>query len=197
MNQPFDFSHFPILDTSRLHLREMTPQDVTALLKHFGNPEVIKYIDMQPIKTREQADEWLRWMGSYFAAHDGLRWGITLQQDRTFIGSAGIHNWNREARYAEIGYDIAQPYWGNGYATEVTHAIINFGINHMHLNRIEADIIAGNDASIRVLEKLGFQQEGILRERTYKDGKYHDILLFGLLSKDFEISRITHPVDKM
>jgi [ribosomal protein S5]-alanine N-acetyltransferase len=184
MSQPFDFSHFPTLDTDRLRLREMTPQDVTALLKHLGNPEVVKYMDMQPIKTREQANEWLRWMGSYFSAHDGLRWGVTLKADNTFIGSAGIGNWNREARYAEIGYDIAQPYWDNGYATEVSRAIIEFGINRMNLNRIEADIVAGNDASMRVLEKLGFQQEGILRERVYKDEKYYDVHLFGILKKD-------------
>lgn len=186
MSQPFDFSHFPTLTTDRLRLREMTLQDVTALLKHLGNPEVVKYIDMQPIKTREQANEWLRWMGSYFSARDGLRWGIIRKTDNMFIGSAGIGGWNREARYAEIGYDIAQPYWGNGYATEVTHAIIQFGVNHMNLNRIEADIVAGNDASMRVLEKLGFQQEGILRERVYKDGEYHNVHLFALLSKDFD-----------
>ena len=185
MSQPFDFSHFPVLTTDRLRLREMTPQDLTALLKHLGNPEVVKYMEMQAIKTREQADEWLGWMGSYFSARDGLRWGVTLKSDHTFIGSAGIHNWNRESQYAEIGYDINQHYWGNGYATEVSRALITFGINQMHLNRIEADIIAGNTASMRVLEKLGFHEEGILRERVYKDGKYHDIHLFGLLAKDF------------
>jgi len=184
ISRPFDFSHFPILETKRLNLREITPQDVTALLKHLGNPEVVKYIDMQPIKTREQADEWLKWMGSFFSARDGLRWGVALKQDGTFVGSAGIHNWNREARYAEVGYDLAQPYWGYGYATEVVQAIIEFGINRMYLNRIEADVIEGNDASMRVLEKLGFKQEGVLRERVYKDGKYHNVCLFALLSKD-------------
>jgi len=186
MSQSFDFSHFPTLDTARLHLREMTPQDLTALLKHLGNPEVVKYIEMQPIQTVEQANEWLRWMGSYFSAQDGLRWGVTLKSDGTFIGSAGIHHWDRESQYAEIGYDIAQSYWGNGYATEVSRAIISFGINHFNLNRIEADVIEGNTVSMHVLKKLGFQQEGILRERVHKDGKYHNVHLFGLLSRDFD-----------
>lgn len=188
MKRPFDFSHFPILETQRLHLREMTPQDVTALLKHLGNPEVVKYIDVQPIKTREQADEWLKWMGSFFSARDGLRWGVILKADDTFIGSAGIHNWNREARYAEVGYDIAEAYWGHGYATEVVQAIIDFGMDRMHLNRIEADVIDGNTASMRVLEKLGFRREGVLRERVYKQGKYHDVHLFALLRKELDDS---------
>lgn len=186
MNRPFDFSHFPTLETDRLHLREMTLADASALLKQFGNPEVVRFIEMQPIKTRAQANEWLRWMGSYFTAKDGLRWGITLKADGTFIGSAGIHGWNREARYAEVGYDFAQDFWGHGYATEVVNRLVEFGFERMILNRMEADVVSGNQASMRVLEKIGFQQEGILRQRVYKGGKYYDTHLFSLLLKDYK-----------
>lgn len=181
----FDFSHFPELETGRLRLRKMTPADVSALLKHFGNPEVVKYINMQAITTSAQADEWLDLMGSFFSMRDGLRWGVVLKADKSFIGSAGLHNWNREARYAEIGYDIAQAYWGQGYATELIKAIIDFGFHRMRLNRIEAEVLAGNDASMYVLEKVGFQQEGVLRERLYKASQYHDVHLFALLREDY------------
>lgn len=184
-NHIFDFTHFPVLDTPRLKLREITPQDVTSLLKHFGNPEVVKFIDMQPIKTLEQANEWLRWMGGFFASKDGLRWGVALKEDDTFIGSAGLHNWNREANYAEIGYDIAPQFWGEGYATEVAQVLVEFGFSNMKLNRIEADVVQGNIGSLRVLEKLGFKREGLLRQRLLKGGKYYDIYLYGLLRCDY------------
>ena len=183
MNQLFDFSHFPTLDTERLRLREMTSQDEAALLKHLGDPEVVKYMAMRPIQTREQANEWLHRMRRYFSARDGLRWGITLKADQTFVGSAGLHNWDREARHAVIGYDIARQYWGKGYATEAVRTIIQFGVKRMRLNRIEANVVAGNHASMRVLEKLGFWHEGILRERIHKNGTYHDVHLFALLSR--------------
>lgn len=181
----FDFSHFPTIETERLQLREMTPADVTALLKHLGNPEVVRFMDMQPITTREQADQWLQWMGSFFSARDGMRWGIALKDTAELIGSVGIHGWNREARYAEVGYDIARQYWDNGYATEVLKAIVEFGFLRMNLNRVEADVVDGNTASMRVLEKIGFLHEGVLRERSYKGGQYYDIHLFSLLRKDF------------
>ena len=181
----FDFTHFPTLETQRLRLRQMTPADVTALLQHFGNPEVVKFIEMQPIRTLEQANEWLKWMGGFFAAKDGLRWGIIHQDDNVFIGSAGLHNWNREANYAEIGYDITAPYQGAGYATEVARSLIEFGWKHMGLNRVEADVVQGNIGSMRVLQKLGFRQEGILRQRLLKGGKYYDVYLFGLLRADY------------
>lgn len=182
----FDFSHFPQLETERLLLREMQPHDVSSLLRLFGNPEVVRFIEMQPIKTHEQADEWMKWMGGFFSAKDGLRWGIVSHEDMdTLIGSAGLHNWNREAHYAKIGCEIAYSHWSNGYATEVLTKLVEFGWNYMKLNRIEADIIAGNTSSMRVMEKLGFRHEGTLRQRVLKGGKYYDVNIYGLLRCDY------------
>lgn len=181
----FDFTSFPILQTERLILRELSPQDVTALLRHFGNPEVVRFLDIQPIRTKEQAKEWLQWMGSFYAQKEGLRWGIALKADDTLIGTAGLHGWNRESHYAEIGYDLAAPYWGEGYATEVARALVEFGWNEMNLNRIEANVVQGNMASMRVLEKLGFRQEGVMRQRLLKGGKYYDLHFFSLLRSEY------------
>ena len=180
----FDFSSFPALVTERLFLREMTPGDVNALLMLFGNPEVVKFIGMQPIKTIEQANEWLKWMGGFFAAKDGLRWGITLQ-DGTFVGSAGLHRWNKEAQYAQIGCDIAYKFWGNAYGQEAMRAIIEFGWGQMKLNRIEAEIVSGNEGSVHVVEKLGFKKEGLLRQRLLKGGKFYDVLIYSVLRNEY------------
>lgn len=185
MGHVFDFSHFPTLETDRLILREMSPSDVNALLRHFGNPEVIKFIDMQPIKTIEQANEWLKWMGGFFAARDGLRWGITLKEANVFIGSCGLHYWNREAHYAEIGCDVVHQYWGHGYGQEAMRSLIEFGWEHMKLNRIEADVVQGNQRSLHVLKKLGFKEEGVLRQRLLKGGKYYDVHFLGLLRGEY------------
>jgi len=184
-SQPFGFQVFPILETPRLRLRQLTPADVSAILKHFGNAQVVQFIEMQPIKTLEQANEWLKWMGDFYAAQDGLRWAIETRSDLAFIGSAGLHHWEREHHCAELGFDITQDYWGEGYATEVARALIEFAWQHMHLNRLQADVMQGNRASMRVLEKLGFQREGLLRQRVRKGGKYYDVYLFGLLRSDY------------
>lgn len=176
----FDFTHFPTLKTQHLFLRKITPEDVNSLLKLFGNSEVVRFIEMQPIKTIEQANEWLKWMGGAFTAKDGLRWGITLD-DGTFIGSAGLNRWNREAHYAEITCDINHAYWGHGYGQEAMREVIQFGWEQLSLNRIEATVIKGNHRSVYVMEKLGFKKEGLLRQRLLKGGKYYDIYTFGLL----------------
>jgi [ribosomal protein S5]-alanine N-acetyltransferase len=185
MNRIFDFSGFPQLETSRLRLLEMTNEDVTALIRHFGNEEVVRFLEMNPIQTQDQASEWLQWMGGFFSARDGLRWGAKHKSDGSFVGSVGLHKWNRESNYAELGYDLGREYWEQGYATEITTAVIDFGWESMNLNRIEADVVQGNTHSMAVLEKLGFQQEGVLRQRLRKGGKYYDIHRFGLLRKDY------------
>lgn len=176
----FDFTHFPTLKTQRLFLRKITPDDVNSLLKLFGNPEVVQFIETQPIKTLEQADEWLKWLGGAFAAKDGLRWGITLH-DGTFIGSAGLNRLNREAHYAEISCDINQHFWGQGYGQEAMREVMQFGWEQMSLNRIEATVVKGNTRSVHVMEKLGFKKEGLLRQRLLKGGTYFDIYIFSVL----------------
>jgi len=182
----FDLTNFPTIKSERLQLREILPRDVTVLLQHFGNTSVIQYINNNPIKTIDQANEWLKWMGGFFAAKDGLRWSAELSESKTFIGAGGLYRWNREANYAELGFDIVPSYSGNGYATELAQTIIEFGWDTMKLNRIEAFVIVGNHASVRILTKLGFRKEGLLRQRVLKGGKYFDIYLFSLLESDYQ-----------
>lgn len=185
MSHLFDFSHFPVLETDRLLLREMTPQDVNALLKLFGNPQVVKFLDMNPIKTADQAEEWMRWIGGIFSSKGGLRWGIESKVDGEFIGSAGLHSWNREAHYAQLGFDIAQQHWKENYPEEVARAIIRFGWDQMNLNRIEVNMVQGNVALMKIMEHLGFRHEGVFRQRLRKGGKYYDVHLYGLLRKEY------------
>ena len=183
-----EFSEFPIIETERILLREMTPDDATVLLKLFGNPEVVKFLEMNPLRTISQANEWLKWMKSFFASRGGIRWVVVLKDGTpsgTVIGSAGLGGWDREANCAQIGYDIAQQYWRQGYGTEVARALIEFGWNRMHLNRIEADIEDGNHPSEHILAKLGFEREGVLRQRICRAGKYTDKILYGLLRQDY------------
>jgi [ribosomal protein S5]-alanine N-acetyltransferase len=65
-------------------------------------------------------------------------------------------------------------------------AVIRFGFKEMALNRVEADVTPGNEASVRVLRKLGFVEEGLLRQRAYWKGRYHDLRFFSLLRNEFE-----------
>ena len=186
MSTIYDFSYFPVLQTDRLLLRQMTVDDAPYILRNMSDPDVVRHISSGIMHTLDDAREWLDWMNRYFLEQEGIRWGITLKDapDTGVIGSAGIHYGDKDSRYAEIGYDFGRPFWGKGYATEVSRCLISFCWNALNLNRIEADVHDGNAASIHLLLKLGFKREGIWRQRAYHNSQFVDIHQFGLLRSD-------------
>lgn len=111
--------------------------------------------------------------------------GIFLKDNDVLIGTCCLGDFNEGAMRSEIGYSILRNEWGKGYATEAVNEIVRFGFEVMGLNRIEATITPGNDASVRVLEKLNFTKEGLVRERDLIKGKLEDGIIMAILKKDY------------
>jgi [ribosomal protein S5]-alanine N-acetyltransferase len=97
----------------------------------------------------------------------------------------GYNYWHRKDRRASVGYDLARAYWKQGIMTEALQAVIDFGFERMDLNRIEADCAVENEASARVLLRIGFRQEGIQREQYFEAGRFWDLRLFALLRREY------------
>lgn len=130
-----------------------------------------------------QAQKLIALFTNRFKDKSGIRWGISLKGSFNIIGTIGFNNFTRKHR-ANIGYDLLPQYWNQGYATEALKAVINFGFNQFEINRIEAEVMQGNIASERVLQKLGFKKEGVLREWMYWNDQYYDMSMFSLLRSD-------------
>jgi ribosomal-protein-alanine N-acetyltransferase len=176
----------PTFETDRLILRQLHgASDLDALFELFADPEMARYTDTGPFESLSEATEVMDWIDGIFNRRQGMRWALILKaSDDTLIGTGGYNHWHRWSNSAEIGYDLAQRYWGQGLMTEALEPLLVFGFEQMALNRIEADVTVGNEASMRLLTKLGFQREGLLRQRGFwKDG-YHDVWLFSLLHSD-------------
>ena len=109
-----------------------------------------------------------------------------IRAEEEVVGWAGAWLRDSRARVAEVGYYVLPEFWGNSYASEAARLLVIFSFNELNAHRVEAMIQADNPASERVLEKLGFQQEGQKREAYYKDGEYKDLILWGLLNDEFE-----------
>jgi RimJ/RimL family protein N-acetyltransferase len=100
------------------------------------------------------------------------------------IGSIGLSMGNDVHRFtAEMGYWLAEPFWGQGIMTHSVKLIVSHGIKKLNLHRIFAEPYSTNTASARVLEKAGFTCEGILRSNVFKDGKILDQLLFSFIAQ--------------
>lgn len=179
------FETFPILETDRLILRQPETIDLPLILDMLSNEEVARYIGFPTFQTMAEAENELGWYQALFREKQGIRWAITDRQSGKFIGSCGFKNYQAVHNKAEIGYDLMYSWWNKGIMTEAIRPIIEYGFTHMELNRIEAEADTRNTASIHLLQKVGFQVEGISRESEFENGMYIDLVKLGLLRREY------------
>ncbi len=176
---------FPDLKTKRLTLRELTLQDTDFIFKQFSDEDVSKYLyDAEPLMKREEAEEIITWYQNPEGKRQN-RWGITNNEDGVIMGTCGYHNWDKTNNIAEIGYDLAVDFWGQGIMYEALVAVLDNGFGNMGLNRIQAFVAVDNKRSTGILEKLGFKCEGIIRDKHLFRGNYYDHYCFSLLKKEW------------
>ena len=115
-----------------------------------------------------------------------FQWGLARNEDDLVIGTCTLCRIDIMNRRAELGYALGFPFWGNGFMGEALGVLLSHAFNGLRIHRMEADVDPRNAASIKTLERLGFQREGLLRERWLVGGETQDSLLYGLLRTDWE-----------
>ena len=187
---------FPVLNTRRLTLREIRPTDVQAVFDSLSQEAATKYINRGPMQSLEEAEKLVEIRASLFERSIGIRWAITLREKPDYlIGSCGYYKMDKGNQSVETGYDLHPTYWRQGFMTEALTAVINFAYSDQfffYLNRIQALTYVDNQASIGLLMKLGFEEEGLRREAGYWENQYHDLRSFSLLRRDwqFDIQKV-------
>ena len=183
-----DWEHLPTIETSRLSLRSISTLDADNFYEIYSNAEVMRYWSAPPLQNKEIASKQIAEIQEGFKRGELLKWGIALRADDTLIGTVTLFHPDFTHHRVEIGYALGRPHWGKGYMQETLAAVINYAFNVLNLHRIEADVDPRNAASIRTLERLGFQREGYLRERWHVNGEIQDAFFYGLLRPDWESS---------
>lgn len=174
------FDSFPVLNTERFVLRRMALGDAPRLFEMLRDPSVAQYTAHRPLRGMPEAVELVRNVGLDFATRRAVRWAVSSDPQGPLVATVGVHDWDRYNRVISVGFDVDREHWGQGIATEVLAAVTQFSFDALDVNRVQADVMSGNDACMTVLERLGFEREGVQRERLFKDGGYHDVVLFGL-----------------
>ena len=186
MSGIFDFSTFPELTTDRLHLRQLTTNDADAIMALFSDPRMLQFLNMDPVDTREKALDLINWFKGNYDRGEAVQWAVTLRDSGVMIGSSGTYDWHKSDQHVDIGYHILPGYWGQGYASESTRAILRWCFTALQVHRVQADCTDGNIASERVLLKCDFSVEGLWRESCWEHGRFVSIKQFGLLRHEFE-----------
>lgn len=178
---------FPTLNTERLLLEEIEMEHAPALYENFSNPTLLEYYGSEPMTDISQAEQMVRHFKSDFETKRGIRWAIILEEERRFVGTIGLNHLSLGMKRAEIGYEIHPHYWRSGITSEALKAVVTYTFVKLGLNRIGAVTFLDNHASIGLLQKSGFQKEGILRSYLYQNGKSYDGLLFSRLREEWMI----------
>ena len=181
-----DSAKLPTINTSRLSLRWIRVEDVDDFYDVYSNPEVMRYWSTLPLPDKDAASKLINEIHEGIKRDEMMKWGIALRSSDKLIGSVTLFHIDFTHRRAEIGYAQGRAYWGQGYMQEALKAVLNHAFEILNLHRIEADVDPRNAASVRTLERLGFQREGYLRERWQVNGEIQDAFYYGLLRPDWE-----------
>jgi ribosomal-protein-alanine N-acetyltransferase len=165
-------------------LRGLTEDDIPFLLDHFGKDEINEYVSDENVTSLDEAKELYQ---KYIAPRPALfRLGLMMKTTGNLIGTVGFYGIDRVSKRAVAGADLKREYWGIGLMREALRALIRFGFMEMGLNRIEASTDPQNVRSLRLIERCGFRKEGVLRQRFYYKGAFHDDVVYSLLREEWK-----------
>jgi ribosomal-protein-alanine N-acetyltransferase len=172
---------FHNIQTNRLLLRQILDADKPKVFEGLSHPEVIKHYGVN-YKTLEDTQIQMDWFRTIWEEQTGIWWGVALLgKPEELIGAVGINNWNQAHHHAEIGFWLLPAFQQQGLMKEAATGMIHYLFTQTNLHRIYAMVETDNQASLGLLEKLGFKKEGRQREVEWKNGKYIDLDWFGLL----------------
>ncbi len=175
----------PRIQTQRLLLRQHEPADLPVMAERLNDMDVVRYTLRMPHPyTLEAAQAFFRNTRVSRAAGKSLVWAMTLSDSGEFIGGIGLRI-EPEHQSAELGYALARPFWGRGYATEAAEAVTRYAFESLNLHRVEASYFSPNTASGRVLEKAGFVREGVHRGKGIRFGQRMDLIMTAAIREEW------------
>jgi RimJ/RimL family protein N-acetyltransferase len=176
-----------LLRTDRLILRDLVESDWPAVHAYQSEPQYLRYYHWSQ-RTPEDVRLFVQRLIDFQQEQPRTKFqlAITLPGADRLIGNCGIRMQATSMHQADIGYELAPEYWGCGYATEAARAMVAFGFEELRVHRVWASCLAENGASAHVLEKLGMQREGHLRENEWFKGRWWDTLLYGILAHEWQ-----------
>jgi [ribosomal protein S5]-alanine N-acetyltransferase len=177
---------FPF-ETERLLLRDFRPEDEPAIYEYASDPEVSRFADWGPSdlsivrgNLQRRLEDQHRW------PRDSIEVAVELRRESRLIGTMRITEVDYLNRTADFGYVFNRRYWGNGYATEATRALLDLAFSNLHLHRVWATCDVRNIASFRVLEKLGMRREGFFKKDILQKGEWRDSYLYAVLADEWD-----------
>ncbi|QHT62855.1 GNAT family N-acetyltransferase [Paenibacillus lycopersici] len=176
------FQEFPMMETERLVLRELQPDDAEDYYTYFSDQEVTRFWGYDcPKDIKTVASTFVRFRNA-FKRKEMIVWGIAFKETNQICGTCILGSFVRGSM-ANVSYNLSAEQWNKGIMIEALGAILPFGFHQLGLHRIQAMAMPENKASIRLLEKLDFKKEGLLRAYAF-GSLFTDTLIYALLAEE-------------
>jgi ribosomal-protein-alanine N-acetyltransferase len=173
---------FPVLTTERLLMRKFQPEDIQSVYKALSHPEVIRHYGVS-YESLEATQEQMDWFAKIEKEEKGFWWAVCNRHDQAFFGAVGFNNRSKEHRKTEMGYWLLPEYWGSGIIGEAGRAACDYAFREMSVHRIEAVVETENSNSKKIMARLGFELEGVMRDCEIKDGKFISLEMYAKLNR--------------
>ena len=174
----------PVLESERIRLRPLRMDDAGEVFTMFSDARVTRYWSFQAWTEPAQAEAWLAERIGW-GPPSVYGWAMADRASDAFIGTTALFSLSGPLHRAELGYSLMPARQGEGLATEAVRRALDFGFDVLGLERIEADVDPRNLPSCQLAERLGFQREGLLRNRWRVGGEFADSVLYGLLRNEY------------
>jgi ribosomal-protein-alanine N-acetyltransferase len=181
-----NFTPFPELTTERLVLKRIQKSDAEDIFKFRSDEGVMRFIPRPLAKTIEDAEKVYQMIDEGINNLSSINWGLYLKENNRLIGIIGYVRMSKEHFRAEVGYVLHRDFHNKGLMYEALKEVIDYGFNGMKLNSIEAIIDPDNKPSQRLIEKMGFVKEGHIREHTFHNNKFSDVLIYSKLKRNHD-----------
>ncbi len=170
----------------RVMLRSLDFTDAEQFAAWIRDEEVIKY-SLSVFRRLKTSDQVRVWLERVILDTSSFTRGIVRQDTGELIGYTGLADVSSQNRSAEYFIFIGdKSCWHQGFGTEVTRLVVNYGFTELKLNRIQLTASAPNVGAVRLYEQAGFVREGVLRQAAYRGGAYHDRILMSLLRSEWQ-----------
>jgi RimJ/RimL family protein N-acetyltransferase len=177
---------FP-LETERLLLRDFRLEDEAGIYEYASDPEVVRFADWGPSSLSiVRANLQRRLEDQEMWPRDSIEVAVELRGRSCLIGIMRITLLDHTNRTADFGYTFNRRYWGNGYAIEGTQALLQLAFSNLDLHRVWATCDVRNNASVRVMEKLGMRREGLFKKDVMQKGEWRDSYLYAVLAEEWD-----------
>jgi [ribosomal protein S5]-alanine N-acetyltransferase len=174
------------IETSRLTIRLVEESDLPSLFVVNADDAVTRYLPYGSWKSVADGEAWFSRAAARLAAGEAGQFVIVHRESRRVVGTCLLFRFEESSARAEVGYVLAREYWGAGYMLEAMKAFVAFAFEQLGMQRLEAEIDPRNVSSAKLLERLGFVREGLLRQRWAMKGEVTDSGFYGLLHKEWQ-----------